>query len=136
MAIPSFSWPVRVYYEDTDAGGVVYHANYLKFFERARTEFLRAKGVTQEPLLAQDIAFVVNHMSIDFIQPARLDDALEVVTEVTHMRRVAIEFCQTLVNSAGQCLCRANVQVACINPKKTKPVAIPTTIIAELNRES
>ncbi|MCL4110737.1 UNVERIFIED_CONTAM: hypothetical protein GTU68_029800, partial [Idotea baltica] len=77
-----FTWPVTVYYEDTDAGGVVYHANYLKFFERARTEMLRSIGVSQQVLLEQNIGFVVRHMDIDFIQGARLDDSLQVITNI------------------------------------------------------
>lgn len=76
-----FEWPVTVYYEDTDAGGVVYHSNYLKFFERARTELLRTIGVSQQVLLEQNIGFVVRHMDIDFLQGARLDDHLTVRTK-------------------------------------------------------
>ncbi|MEH0804011.1 tol-pal system-associated acyl-CoA thioesterase [Vibrio alginolyticus] len=127
-----FHWPITVYYEDTDAGGVVYHSNYLKFFERARTEMLRAKGISQHVLLEQNIGFVVRHMDIDFNQGARLDEHLTVVTRVSEIKRASLQFCQELVNDQGKILCKASVKVACIDNKKMKPIAIPTFINSEL----
>ncbi|USD64325.1 tol-pal system-associated acyl-CoA thioesterase [Vibrio sp. SCSIO 43136] len=127
-----FTWPVTVYYEDTDAGGVVYHSNYLKYFERARTELLRSIGVSQQVLLDQNIGFVVRHMDIDFIQGARLDDHLTVKTTISELKRATIAFCQELVNPDGKLLCKAQVKVACINPEQMKPQAIPSSITAEL----
>lgn len=127
-----FQWPIRVYYEDTDAEGVVYHANYLNFFERGRTEFLRAIGVDQRKLLEMHTGFVVKNMDIDFIRAAKLDDALVVHTKVAQLKRASLDFLQELVNLEGDVLCRANVKVACVNMQKMKPQAIPTTIASEL----
>ena len=106
----TFEWPVTVYYEDTDAGGVVYHANYLKFFERARTEMLRSIGLNQQVLLEQHIGFVVRHIDIDFLKGARLDDKLTVNTSVSQLKKASLTFCQELVNPEGQLLCKAIVK--------------------------
>ncbi|MGD8111164.1 tol-pal system-associated acyl-CoA thioesterase [Vibrio sp. TRT 21S02] len=129
-----FTWPVTVYYEDTDAGGVVYHSNYLKFFERARTELLRSVGVSQHILLEQNIGFVVRHMDIDFLQGARLDDQLIVNTRISELKRATISFCQEIVNPEGTTLCRAMVKVACIDNEKMRPKAMPQSIVMELTR--
>ena len=127
-----FNWPITIYYEDTDAGGVVYHSNYLKFFERARTEMLRAIGVSQQVLLEQRIGFVVRHAEIDFKQGARLDDQLTVVTSIAELKKASLTFCQELVNPEGQLLCKAIVKVACIDNEKMIPKAMPQSIILEL----
>ncbi|EKO3371428.1 tol-pal system-associated acyl-CoA thioesterase [Vibrio fluvialis] len=127
-----FNWPITIYYEDTDAGGVVYHSNYLKFFERARTEMLRAIGVSQQVLLEQRIGFVVRHAEIDFKQGARLDDQLTVVTSIAELKKASLTFCQELVNPEGHLLCKAIVKVACIDNEKMKPKAMPQSIILEL----
>lgn len=129
-----FKWPVTIYYEDTDAGGVVYHSNYLKYFERARTELLRHIGVSQRVLLVENIGFVVRHIDIDFLQGARLDDQLTVVTTVSELKKASIVFCQEIVNLEGRTLCKALVKVACVNIQKMKPQAIPSSLIAELNQ--
>lgn len=123
-----FKWPITIYYEDTDAGGVVYHSNYLKFFERARTEMLRDQGVSQSTLLEQEIGFVIRHMDIDYIQGATLDENLEVLTSITQVRNASLTFCQKLVNLDGKTLCKATVKVACVNIKLMKPQAIPSQI--------
>jgi len=100
VEMPPFIFPIRVYYEDTDAGGVVYHANYLRFAERARTEMLRSLGVGQRELRdEQGLAFVVRRCAIEFAGPARLDDALDVVTTVKAVRGAAIELEQTIRRS-------------------------------------
>ncbi|KOO05316.1 tol-pal system-associated acyl-CoA thioesterase [Vibrio nereis] len=127
-----FEWPVTVYYEDTDAGGVVYHSNYLKYFERARTELLRSVGVSQHTLLEQNIGFVVRHMDIDFLQGARLDDHLTVKTEIAETKKASLTFCQEIVNPGGKTLCKAMVKVACIDNEKMRPIAIPQSIVMEL----
>ncbi|WCE30722.1 tol-pal system-associated acyl-CoA thioesterase [Vibrio sp. SCSIO 43137] len=132
---PQFRWPVTVYYEDTDAGGVVYHSNYLKYFERARTELLRSVGVSQQVLLEQQTGFVVRHMDIDFLLGAKLDEHLTVVTTIAELKKASISFCQEMVNHQGDVLCRATVKVACVNSLKMKPKAIPGSIIAELKSE-
>ncbi|RBM52609.1 tol-pal system-associated acyl-CoA thioesterase [Vibrio paracholerae] len=129
----TFHWPVTVYYEDTDAGGVVYHANYLKFFERARTEMLRAVGVHQQSLLEQGIGFVVRHMEIDFLKGAKLDAHLEVVTRVSELKKASLTFCQELVNPDGALLSKAKVKVACIDNESMRPRALPQLISLELN---
>lgn len=119
-----FDWPITVYYEDTDAGGVVYHANYLKFFERARTEILRSLGFSQQRLLEQNIGFVVRTANVDFIRAARLDDQLTVKTSVVELKKVSLTFCQELVNPNGQLLCKALVKVACIDNQKMRPTGL------------
>nr|WP_216607401.1 tol-pal system-associated acyl-CoA thioesterase [Vibrio tubiashii] len=127
-----FEWPITVYYEDTDAGGVVYHSNYLKFFERARTELLRTIGVSQQVLLEQNIGFVVRHMDIDFLQGARLDDHLTVRTKIADLKKASLTFCQEIVNPEGKSLCKAMVKVACIDNIKMRPKAMPQSIVMEL----
>lgn len=130
----AFVWPIRIYYEDTDAGGVVYHANYVKFFERARTEMLRAIGVSQQKLLLQKAGFIVPQLSIDFRKPARLDDELTVVSKIVQVKRASLVFCQELVNPVGDVLCQAKVKVAYVCSDKIKPQAIPQAIIQELTQ--
>lgn len=127
-----FEWPVRIYYEDTDAGGVVYHANYLRFFERARTEMLRNAGLNQQFFLEQGAGFVVRHMDIDFIKGARLDDLLTVKSWVTNVKKASMVFCQELVNPDGDVLCKTIVKVAYIDNTNMKPIAMPTTLTTEL----
>lgn len=112
-----FRHPVRVYYEDTDAGGIVYHANYLKFAERARTELVRLAGVNQDEMLAggEGHAFAVRHMEIDFLKPARLDDLLVVETVVTGAGGASVDFDQAIRREAdGAELARLKVRVAFI----------------------
>jgi acyl-CoA thioester hydrolase len=106
---------VRVYYEDTDFSGVVYHANYLKFFERGRTEGMRAAGLNHAELLdaEEPTAYAVRNMSISFIKPARIDDLLEVVTEVTSMRGARLFFIQKIFKGE-ELLIEADVEVACM----------------------
>ncbi|GAM70869.1 4-hydroxybenzoyl-CoA thioesterase [Vibrio sp. JCM 19236] len=128
-----FEWTIRIYYEDTDAGGIVYHSNYLKYFERARTELLRAQGINQQVLLEQNTGFVVRKMDIDFLQGAVLDQELTVKTQVSQLKRASLDFCQEIVNLDGKVLCKAEVKVACINTVNMKPTAIPSFIISELS---
>jgi acyl-CoA thioester hydrolase len=107
---------VRVYYEDTDFSGIVYHANYLRFFERGRSDFLRVAGVHHNELAAgaEPMAFAVNKMEIEFLKPARIDDALVVKTAFETMRGPRIFIAQTL-EKAGEILVKAQVQVCCIS---------------------
>ncbi|EJL85851.1 tol-pal system-associated acyl-CoA thioesterase [Pantoea sp. BIGb0393] len=134
MSTTLFRWPVRVYYEDTDAGGVVYHASYLAFYERARTEMLRQRHFNQQVLLEEQVAFVVRRMTIDFVAAARLDDLLEIQTEVTSMTRATMTFSQRIVNAEGKVLNEAEVLIACINPHLMKPIALPKSIVAEFKQ--
>ncbi len=130
-----FKWPIRIYYEDTDAGGVVYHANYIKYFERARTELLRCINVNQKTLLEQSIAFVVTNITIDFVKPARLDNELTVTTVISGLRRASMSFEQALINFEGTVLCRALVKVACVDLRNMKPQPIPLSITSEILSE-
>jgi len=109
--------PVRVYYEDTDFSGLVYHASYLRFMERGRSDMIRLMGVHHSLLAADDgsrLAFVVRRMEIDFLRPARIDDVLEVVTEPASSTAAAITLAQT-VNRAGELLLRASVQIVLVD---------------------
>ncbi|MDO4430518.1 MAG: tol-pal system-associated acyl-CoA thioesterase [Lonepinella koalarum] len=125
-----FRFPVRVYYEDTDAGGVVYHARYLHFFERARTEILRELNISQQRLLAESqLAFVVKSMQIDYRIPAKLDDLLDVETLISELKGATVVFTQTL-KRAEQLLSVATVKVACVDLGKMKPVALPEYVKA------
>ena len=127
-----YRWPIRVYYEDTDAGGVVYHARYLAFYERARTEMLRHHHYDQQQLLAQNIAFVVHKMTIDYKSPAKLDDLLEIQTTLIDARRVSLAFSQQIINQDEKVLSTAKVHIACVNPSTMRPIALPQSIISEL----
>ena len=131
-----FTLPVRVYYEDTDAGGVVYYANYLKFCERARTEWLRTLGVSQQALIdEQGLGFVVRSVQADYRAPARLDDSLIVVTQVAMLRRASILFEQQLVRGQ-ELLFTARVLLASIDLRRQKPVAIPASLHALLESKA
>ncbi|MDG2917202.1 tol-pal system-associated acyl-CoA thioesterase [Bisgaard Taxon 10/6] len=130
MAGAVFPFPVRVYYEDTDAGGVVYHARYLHFYERARTEFLRALNFSQQTLLEErKIAFVVKSMKIDYCIPAKLDDFLLVETEVAEVKGATIVFAQSLKRDENV-LSTATVKVACVDLGKMKPIPLPKEVKA------
>ncbi|WP_449429293.1 tol-pal system-associated acyl-CoA thioesterase [Rhodanobacter umsongensis] len=129
---PPFSWPVRVYWEDTDAGGVVYHAGYLRFMERARSEWMRALGVDQSAFKqATGLAFMVRDMRIDFLKPALLDDELCVTVEVKERRAASILFAQTITRADGSSLIRAQVRVACVDIQRMRAAPIPTDLIFE-----
>lgn len=128
MEPASFQFPVRVYYEDTDAGGIVYNANYLKFLERARTEWLRALGVEQDTWLAQSIAFVVRHIDIDFCHAARFNQQLTVLTCIAELKRASLVFDQTIQDETGRLIVRAQVTIACVNLEHMKPTAFPDVI--------
>ena len=129
-----FRWPVRVYYEDTDAGGVVYHASYVAFYERARTEMLRQHNFSQQQLLSEHVAFAVRRMTVEYLSPARLDDMLEVETEITAIRGASLTFAQRIINSQGKILSQADVLVACIDQNQMKPIALPKSIVAEFKQ--
>ncbi len=129
----SFDWPVRIYYEDTDAGGIVYNANYLKFMERARTEWLRSLGVEQDTLLEQGVAFVVRRVELDFQRPARFNDALTVTVTVKKLKRASIVFEQEILDDAGLSLVRGMVQIACVKIPHMKPFAIPEPLMGVLS---
>lgn len=134
-----FIWPLRVYYEDTDAGGIVYYANYLKFLERARTEWLRSLGIEQDIWLQQGIGFVVRSVQMNLLLPARFNDELRVTVVVEQLRRASVLFSQQVLASDGTVLCEAEIQAACVNLKHTggvKAIPMPKEIVEELKRAS
>lgn len=121
-------WPVRVYYEDTDAGGVVFYANYLKFMERARTEWLRSVGVGQQELALTDgVLFVVSALDMQYLKPARLDDAIVIESMVTHAGRASLNFAQRAIKDA-QVLAQGHIRVGCVDAQSLKPTALPVTL--------
>jgi acyl-CoA thioester hydrolase len=123
-----FVWPVRVYYEDTDGGGVVYHANYLKFMERARTEWLRYLGFEQNVLRVDPgVLFVVREVRLKYKKPACFNDTLNVVTELLSSGRSLLEFRQTILRGE-EVLTDATVEVVCVDAQRFKPVTIPPSI--------
>ena len=135
MSSPSaFSIMARVYYEDTDAGGIVYYANYLRFMERARTEWLRALGVHLDLLAGTSgVQFVVRRANLDFIAAARLDDILSVSVQPTHFARTYVELEQA-VAAAGRTICKAQLTLACVRRADLRPVAIPDAVILPMKK--
>lgn len=133
LPVSVFKWPVRVYWEDTDAGGVVYHASYLRFLERARTEWLRAKGVEQVQVRMQhNLLFVVRDLSIEFLAPARLDDELDVTIDSFERRSASIGFVQCILRREdAAALARARVRAACIDATSYRPCRIPENLLPE-----
>ncbi len=124
----SFTLPVRVYYEDTDAGGVVYYANYLKFCERARTDWLRAIGFEQGRLAAeQGVVFVVRSVKADYRQPAVLDDMLDVVSRISRLGRASLIFDQQ-IQREGQPIFDAQITIACIDSTAKRAIPIPPAV--------
>ncbi len=121
----AFRWPVRIYYEDTDAGGVVYYANYLKYMERARTEYLRAHGFELPALVdEQGVLFVVRGVEIEYLKPARLNDMLDVTLELTDHGRSQIGLSQQVMRG-HVVLSRARVRAVCVDAQTLRPVRIP-----------
>jgi acyl-CoA thioester hydrolase len=129
--LPAFQLPVRIYWEDTDAGGIVYYANYLKYMERARTEWLRHLGVEQEPLrVEQGLMFVVVHADVHFKKPARYGDTLQVGCTLKERGRASLTFQQAVVRDGTQeVLVEGEVRVACLDAVKLKPRGLPASIL-------
>jgi acyl-CoA thioester hydrolase len=125
-------WPVRVYYEDTDAGGVVYHAGYLRFLERARTEWLRALGYSQARLKQEEaLVFTVVGMTLDFLKPARLDDLLQVRSQVRLAGGASVQFEQEILRDSERIL-TATVRVACLDAGTFRPRRLPVELRGSL----
>lgn len=121
------NFTVRVYYEDTDVGGIVYYANYLKFAERARTELLRSQGIDQSQLLEDDqVAFVVRRVEVDYLKPAKLDDSLEIETTVAAIKAASLEMNQ-VIRRGDDVLIQLKVKVACIH-LSGRAIKIPTAV--------
>lgn len=128
-----FFWPVRVYYEDTDSGGVVYYANYLKFYERARTEFLRQFEIQQDTLIEQEnVIFAVRHINVDYHKPAVFNDMLNVISEVVDIKKASLVFKQSIVRDDETLLCQAECKVACLNADDFRPRKIPEKLLQVL----
>ena len=130
-----FTWPVRIYYEDTDAGGVVYYANYLRFMERARTEWLRSMGFEQDVLREQGFLFAVKRVNIDYHLPARFNQYITIHSRIAHIGKARLTFEQTAILD-NVCLTSATIEVVCLDAERFKPVAIPQLLREELQRVS
>ena len=125
----NFRWPVRIYWEDTDAGGIVFYANYLKFFERARTEWLRARGVAQQALRDETgVIFVVLDTQVSYRLPARLDDRLEITVEPERAGGASIVFTQRAWRD-GELLAEGAIRVACLDAATLKPRRLPASVV-------
>jgi acyl-CoA thioester hydrolase len=128
----TYEFPLRVYYEDTDAGGVVYHAQYVKYLERARTEWLRHLGFTNSDLEKKHrLVFIVSEINVEFLKPAMLDDALNITVAIETLGRVRIGFAQE-VRRSGELLARARVAVASVATQGFKPVELPPELKKKL----
>lgn len=133
-----FNWQVRVYYEDTDSGGVVYYANYLRFMERARTEWLRTLGVEQDTLSQQEgLIFAVRSIQLEYVKPAKFNDLLDVSVAISKTGKASLTFDQAISQAEGQkqLLCDGKVKIACLNCETFRPQAIPENIRRELTQE-
>jgi acyl-CoA thioester hydrolase len=133
--VSTFQWPIRVYYEDTDSGGVVYYANYLRFMERARTEWLRALGFEQDRLAREEgVLFAVRSASVEFLRPARFNDLLTVVSGLQQRGRASMTFNHSIIrlHEASQPCCTGEVKVACISADSFQPQPIPEPLLKEL----
>ena len=131
-----FLWPVRVYYEDTDSGGVVYYANYLKFMERARTEMLRSFGFEQYRLIKElGIIFAVHSLSVQYKKPAVFNEELIVKTIINDCGRASFYFSQSVIRASDETLlCLAEIKVACINAENFTPMAIPEMMLSKIKQ--
>lgn len=131
----NFNYPIRVYYEDTDAGGVVYHANYLKFFERARTEMLRTMGYEQDQLKANEgIIFAVRSVQIDYLRSALFNNLLQVSSNVTDAKKASLTFSQQ-ISRDGELLCTGIIRIACLDAQTLRPKVIPEYLLESLTHE-
>ena len=130
---PVFDWQVRVYYEDTDAAGVVYHSNYLKYMERARTEWLRSAGFTQTGLKKNNgVVFVVSTMKIDFTAPARFEELLHINSTIIDFTGLKLTFRQSIRGDDGLPKCEAEIDIVCTDAATLKPKRIPEDIKVKL----
>ena len=123
---------IRVYYEDTDAGGIVYYANYLKFMERARTEWLRELGYEQDKLMEQSIAFVVKRVEMHNHAPARFNQLLSIESQIVELKGASLTFRQLIKDPQGNQLVSADIKIACVDPVAMKPRTLPATLSGDL----
>jgi acyl-CoA thioester hydrolase len=129
----AFSVPIRVYWEDTDAAGIVFYANYLKYFERARTEWLRGFGFGQEELRRDGVAFVVSETALRYLRPARLDDVVDVSVDVVHLGQASLQLAQR-ARRAGELLAEATIRIGCVELGTFRPCRIPNDIRTAIQR--
>ncbi len=129
-----FQLPIRVYIEDTDAGGIVYYVNYLKFMERARTEFMRSYGFDKPAILDEGKLFVVHSADVRYLRPAMLDDQLTVTASISKLARSYLVFSQTIAR-AGEPICTGTIKVACVAQHSMRPAVIPTNIRTAISTE-
>ncbi len=138
--VREFQWPLRVYYEDTDTGGVVYYANYLKFFERARSEWLRSAGIAQQLLTEQEhVMFVVKNATIDYHLPAKLDDQLEISVRVEKLGKASVNFYQEAWRQnqdTRELLCHGLIRVGCVDTASLRPTPIPSAVLKKIDHLS
>jgi len=128
----SFTWPVRVYYEDTDTAGVVYYANYLKFMERARTEWLRSFGFEQDELIRdEDMIFVVRSVQLEYLRPAMFNESLTVTARIKHLGKASVVFEQEVFRDPDQpeVLVKGEIKLACLGHSSMRPRQIPQPIL-------
>lgn len=127
-----FSLPVRVYFQDTDAGGVVYHASYVNFMERARTEWLRTHGYSNAGLMKEfGVVFVVRSIKLDYLKPALLDDLLDVTAQIKELGRSRLNLLQS-VRRGEEVLTEAEVHLVCVSVGSFKPVSVPEVLSRQL----
>ena len=129
----AFSVPIRVYWEDTDAAGIVFYANYLRYFERARTEWLRGYGFGQEALRRDGVAFVVSETTLRYLKPARLDDIVDVSVDVVHLGQASLHLAQQ-ARRAGELLAEGTIRIACVELGTFRPCRIPNDIRISIQR--
>jgi tol-pal system-associated acyl-CoA thioesterase len=128
-----FRFPIRVYIEDTDAGGIVYYVNYLKFMERARTEYLRSLGFGKQFIFNNDLMFVVQSVSTEYLKPAELDDELTATAEAVKVGNANMVM-QQLIYRGDELLCRGEVKIVCVDKETVKPKRIPKEMIVAVTQ--
>ena len=136
--LKNFSWPIRVYHEDVDGHGIVYYANYLKFFERARTEMLRSLDLQQDELKNRlGILFVVKSLQIDFIQPVKFNEELTVTADIASIKRASLVFDQKIIKPPKHnlVLCQAMVRIACLDVESYRPKILPAKFLEIMNND-
>lgn len=128
MTHPTYELPIKLYFEDTDALGIVYHANYLKYFERARTEWFRAAGLNHMELASQTgVGFVIRKCTMDWLSPLTLDDEIIATAQVTKMGNASVDLLQTIVKN-GKVVCSATILMVCVDFQTKKPQVIPDVV--------
>ena len=135
--LKEFIWKIRVYYEDTDAGGVVFYANYLRFMERARTEWLRDIGFDHKNLVEKyKLIFAVKNLKINYMKPGYLDDLLTITSKLLNNRGASLVFQQEIINEKDELLTQAEVKIACLNSNTLKASPMPEKLLMELTNDS